>query len=104
MPAKPDSQFAASPTLVVRAPDGSERRVLALRLGRPPSAPEVARHVLVEGEGVDHLARRFYGNERLWWRILDHNPVVHPFDLGPGDTLAIPGSSTATRVTRSRRF
>ena len=34
----------------------------------------VLEHVVQEGERLDLLARHYYGDARLWWRILDANP------------------------------
>ena len=34
----------------------------------------VLEHVIREGERLDLLARHYYGDPRLWWRILDANP------------------------------
>ncbi|HEX8073051.1 MAG TPA: hypothetical protein VF546_24100 [Pyrinomonadaceae bacterium] len=104
MPVKPDSRFAKLPVLRVRAPDGTVRAVVALRLvpDTPPGAR--ARHRVGAGEELDQLARRFYGNERLWWRILDANPVVYPLDIKPGDELTLPPAGAATRTTRARKF
>jgi nucleoid-associated protein YgaU len=104
MPVKPDSRFASLPVLKVRAPDGSVRQVIALRIQQPEPGAEMARHVVTQGETVDLLARRYYGDERLWWRILDANPLVYPLDLQPGDVLNIPAPALATRATRARRF
>jgi len=104
VPVKPDSQFAQLPLLRVRAPDGSERQVVSLRLTRPQPKAVVARHMVMQSESLDSLARRFYGSERLWWRILDANPVLYPLDIQPGDVLDVPAPGTPTRVTRARKF
>jgi nucleoid-associated protein YgaU len=34
----------------------------------------VLEHVIREGDRLDLLARHYYGDDRLWWRILDANP------------------------------
>jgi len=103
MPVKPDSRFAQLPVIQVTAPDGSTRQVIALRLASPPvGATTVYR--LTQGEAIDLLARRFYGDEGLWWRILDANPVLYPLDLQGGDVLNVPAPGPATRVTRTRSF
>jgi phage tail protein X len=104
MPVKPDSRFAALPTLTVTAPDGTRRQVIGLPLRRPPAAEEPVRHRLVQGELIDALARRYYGDEGLWWRILDANPAVYPLDFEPGELLAVPLPGPATRATRARKF
>lgn len=104
MPVKPDSRFAALPVLRVRAPDGGPRDVITMRLVRREAGVRTARHVVTQGEQVDLLAKLYFGSERLWWRILDANPVLYPLDLRPGDVLEVPEAGPATRVTRARRF
>jgi nucleoid-associated protein YgaU len=44
-------------------------------------------HVIRAGDRLDLLARHYYNDDRLWWRIVDANPEV----LFAGDMLA-PGS------------
>lgn len=103
MPPSAGSRFGELPLLEVTAPDGTRRRVVGLRLRRAePPAPD--RHRLIEGEQIDLVARRALGGEGLWWRILDANPVVHPFDLRAGDVLALPAAGPSGRVTRARSF
>lgn len=104
MPVSPDSRFAGLPVLDVQAPDGRRTHVVALRLRRPAQGPAAARHRLLEGEAVDLLARGAYGSEGLWWRVLDGNDLVHPFDLRPGQVLALPAPGPASRTTRARSF
>ncbi|MBD2896960.1 hypothetical protein amrb99_59130 [Actinomadura sp. RB99] len=103
MPPSPESRYAGLPILTVTAPDGTPRRVVALRLTRPRAAA-TRRHRVVQGEGLDLLARRFYGSEGLWWRILDANPLLFPLDVTAGDVLDLPEPGPATRVTRARGF
>ncbi|MFI6289875.1 tail protein X [Streptomyces sp. NPDC051018] len=97
------SRFTGLPTLTVTAPDGTTRRVVALRLGRRPTET-ASPYRLADGEALDLLARRFYGTEDLWWRILDANPRVFPLDLRAGDVLNMPEPAPATRTTRARDF
>lgn len=104
MPVKPDSRFAKLPVLQVVAPDGSVRQVVALRLELPAFTGDVKQYRVVQGEGIDLLAQRFYGDERLWWRILDANPVVYPLDVQPNDILNVPSPGPSTRVMRARGF
>ena len=104
MPVAPDSRFAELPMLRVRAPDGSVREVIGLRLRRPEPGPPVAQHLVTEGEVVDLISRIYFGSDGLWWRLLDANPLRYPLDLHAGEVLAVPAPSEATRVTRARRF
>ncbi len=39
-------------------------------------ATGVIEHEIKEGDRLDHLARNYYNNDRLWWRILDANPHI----------------------------
>ena len=49
----------------------------------PGAMGERSRHRLAADETLDLLARQVYGDEGLWWRILDANPLVwHLFDAG----------------------
>lgn len=54
-------------------------------------AEGVLEHVVSEGERLDLLARHYYGDERLWWRILDANP-----DLLSGAELSLKESAGET--------
>lgn len=40
------------------------------------TATGVIEHVLRDGDRLDHLARRYFNNDRLWWRIVDANPQL----------------------------
>jgi hypothetical protein len=103
MPPAPGSRFDGLPLLSAIAPDGTVRRVVALRLRRE-ELPSVTRHRVVQGEAVDLIARRYFRDEDLWWRVLDANPLFHPLDLEAGMVLEIPATGQAARVSRARRF
>jgi hypothetical protein len=102
--ATPGSRFAGLPVVASRAPDGTPRPTIALRLERSPAPDPPERHRLRQGEQVDLIAREAYGSERLWWHVLDGNPLLHPFDLRPGDVLAVPPIAEAGRANRARDF
>jgi hypothetical protein len=104
MPVKPDSPYAKLPVLRVEAPDGTTRDVVSLRLVRGDEGGSATKHRIILGEHVDSIARNAYGSERLYWRILDANPVVYPLDIEPGVVLDLPAPGPATRATRARRF
>src|SRR5258706_14428092 len=103
MPVKPDSRFSTLSVLRVLTPDGTFREVVALRLELPPNGARLNRHLVTQGETVDLLSQRFYGDEGLWWRILDVNPEVYPLDVQAGDMLNLPNPGPATSITRARR-
>ena len=104
MPVAPDSRFARLPMRAVTTPDGSQRTVVELRLQGQVTDATAASYRVRAGDSIDFLARRFYGDEHLWWRILDANPTVYPLDLKPGDVLDVPDPGSATTITRARRF
>ena len=37
-------------------------------------APGVIQHTVKAGDRLDLLARHYYNDDRLWWRIVDANP------------------------------
>lgn len=59
-------RFAAAETGTVRC-KGVRPRQIGEALG-------VVEHVIQEGDRLDLLARHYYSDDRLWWRILDANP------------------------------
>ncbi|MGY2012120.1 LysM peptidoglycan-binding domain-containing protein [Nocardia gipuzkoensis] len=41
----------------------------------------LGQHEVVEGDRLDLIAARWYGDPELWWRIADANPSAHPDEL-----------------------
>ena len=76
---------------------GQARRTLGLR--RIPISPGAIEHVVMEGERLDHMATRFYGDADKYWLILDGNPAeLDPFALlVPGRRISIPQNRLVTR-------
>jgi nucleoid-associated protein YgaU len=103
MPAAQGSPFAGLPLLEAVVTGGERRHVLGLRL-RPVDAPGPTRHVVQQGEGLDLIARTHLGDEGLWWRVLDANPLRYPLDLAPGEVLRLPAPGRVTRANRARSF
>lgn len=52
------------------------RPVRALRPRSIGPATAVIEHVVRAEDRLDHLAMTYYGDARLWWRIVDANPGV----------------------------
>lgn len=67
---RPGSRYEESP----RFERGPSPRLLRPRSIRP--ATGVLEHTVQVGERLDQLARRYYNDDRLWWRILDANPGI----------------------------
>ncbi len=69
---------------------GVDSQVLfsGLRSRQIGDAAGVVEHEVVASDRLDQLARHYYNDDRLWWRIVDANPQ---FYFGPemlGDAMA----------------
>lgn len=54
------------------AEDGTQFPGIRPRVIGPANG--VVEHVVKRGERLDLLARHYYNDDRLWWRIVDANP------------------------------
>ena len=54
------------------------------------NAIEVATHTTVEGERLDIIAGRFYGDGNLWWVIAAASGIGWGLQIPPGTYLIIP--------------
>jgi len=84
------SRYSATEVVELRGPDDRVRRTLAIRVIAP--APGALDQTVVEGERLDTLAARFYGEPTKYWLLLDGNPdTLNPFELiSPGATVHVP--------------
>ena len=49
------------------------------------------RYIVIEGDTLMNIAYKCYGDETLWWRIMESNPKYKtPLHVKPGDLLLIP--------------
>ena len=55
--------------------DGAEV-FTGLRARAVGEAVGVVEHEVLATDRLDRLARHYYNNDRLWWRIIDANPQV----------------------------
>ena len=54
--------------------EGVRPRVIAAATG-------VIEHTVQQGDRLDLLAKHYYNDDRLWWRIVDANPeILHGAD------------------------
>lgn len=56
------------------APNEDGSRFPGLRPREITKATGVVEHVVTSGDRLDLLARHYYNDARLWWRIADANP------------------------------
>ena len=47
---------------------------------------------VIDGDRVDLVANRYYGDVSLWWVIAKANGIKGKVALTPGDVLRIPGN------------
>lgn len=61
--------------------------VRARDIGSPTGVIE---HEVQHGDRLDLLARHYYNDDRLWWRIVDANPdIMFPQDLLNDETRGL---------------
>ena len=84
------SRYEQVPNKEYEAADGRTIRFKALRAISTP--PGITKHVVDEGERMDHVAFDEFRDPELFWRICDANLAVEPTDLTaePGRVLDIP--------------
>lgn len=85
------SRYEQVPAREYALSDGRVVRYKALR--RIPDAAGLSKHVVDEGERLDHIAFEAYRDAERFWRICDANLVVDPRTVtdDPGRVLDIPG-------------
>lgn len=56
-------------------------------------------YTVVQGDTIDSIAYKVYGNAQLWWAILDVNTqYMSELDISAGDILVIPAYSEVVKV------
>jgi hypothetical protein len=87
----PTSRYAQVPTAVYVDRDGRARPYVRPRPIPSPPAPARQRHEMADGERLDHVAARTFGDPEQWWRLCDVNGELRPDALEvPGRRIAIP--------------
>ena len=74
------SRYEQVPQAVYTRPDGRGVRYVLPRLA-PAAAQAAATHLVAEGDRLDLLASRYYGDPLQFWRICDANGALRPEDL-----------------------
>jgi nucleoid-associated protein YgaU len=86
----PGSRYERVGDAAFEQPDG---RIVSYKLLRipPPPAPVSQEARVAEGERLDLIAHRLYGDPEQFWRICDANRVLRADELErPGRRLTIP--------------
>ncbi len=90
---EPGSRYFNLETEVFAAPDGRELRYVTRRFLPPPSdAMPLAEVTVTDGDRPDLITARALGDAEQFWRVVDANGVMNPFDLTiePGAVVRIP--------------
>lgn len=57
-------------------------------------------YTVVQGDTIDGIAYKQYGNAQLWWAIMDANPKYQSeIEIKPGDVLTIPSYDEVVRAS-----
>lgn len=82
-----DSRYTKTPAYVRRG----ETLVLSIRDRSNFDLSNATFYTVVQGDTIDGIAFRQYGNAQLWWAIMDANPIYQSeVEIKPGDVLVIP--------------
>ena len=89
---EPTSRYATIETATLKTAGGD---LIAYKRRRFPPRGEDLRLLVeatvAEGDRLDLIAARILGDPEQFWRIVDANDALNPFDLEqPGDTLRVP--------------
>ncbi len=57
-------------------PQGQLGVFRGLRARNVTTLEGVIEHSITDTDRLDHLAQHYYGDDRLWWRIIDANPQL----------------------------
>lgn len=82
MPFSATSRYFSIETLTLETPDGSTIRYLARRfLPQPATLAALGEHVVTQGDRLDNIAARYFGDPEQFYRICDANLALHPAAL-----------------------
>lgn len=57
-------------------------------------------YTVVQGDTIDGIAHKQYGNAQLWWAIMDANPVYQSeIEIKAGDVIKIPPYEEVVRLS-----
>ena len=75
--------------------DSAGRKIMPVRYRiASPIRPDDRFHTVIEGERIDQIANRYFGDATLWWVICDYNAIQFPLELTPRAVLRIPSNRT----------
>jgi hypothetical protein len=76
------SRYYGIQTVTLKAADGRTIAFLQRRFVPPPDRFALLQeHVVAEGERLDHIAAKYFGDAEAFWRIADANSAMRPEEL-----------------------
>lgn len=85
-------RYARTPKINAGRMYGTARSCYAIYQGVQTGTINASRHVSKEGERLDILAGRSYGDARLWWVIAAASGVGWSLQVPPGTILYLPSN------------
>jgi hypothetical protein len=96
-----DSRYRTPPH--VTGPDAHGRITLAVDARPLPSAHGTYHHILSDGDRIDAVAAKYYGDPLAWWQISDANPeTLSPWTLFGVEPLVTATLTAVPADTRSK--
>ena len=86
------SRYYGIPTATLTAPDGSTIAFVRRRFVPPPETYALLfNYTVVDGDRLDNISAKFFGDSEQFWRIADANNVLDPDELTatPGKQISI---------------
>lgn len=91
-----DSRYVSTSAYVRQG----ETLILSLRHRNYFDKDKSTFYTVVQGDTIDGIAYKQYGNAQLWWAIMDANPLYQSeIEIKPGDILMIPSFDEVVRVS-----
>lgn len=86
------SRYESSPIVPALAASNNHVTLSVLREAQPiPTENTLNYYFWREGDRIDLVSLRMYGNVRDWWKILDANPeIIDALTITPGTKILIP--------------
>ena len=90
------SRYVKTPAYVRRG----EALVLGIRSRNYFDQDSSTFYTVVQGDTIDGIAYKQYGNAQLWWAIMDANPLYQSeIEIKPGDVLMIPPFDEVVKIS-----
>ena len=91
-----DSRYTRTPAYVRQG----NNLILSIRSRNYFNVSKSTFYTVVQGDTIDGIAYRQYGNAQLGWAIMDANPQYQSeVEVKPGDVLTIPSFDEVVRVS-----